>query len=70
MTLEEFTHNELLVAIMTEYLKISDEENASLSIINLYHEYNTMYESGNIGELFEICELAITFHGAILGRVV
>ena len=33
MTIEEFTHNELLVVIMTEYLKMRDEENAIISIL-------------------------------------
>jgi hypothetical protein len=68
MQFNNFKHNELLVAIMTEYLKVKDEENADLSLDNLHQTYIDLFESSNLGDLFDICESAITCHGASLRR--
>ena len=64
-TIEEFKHNELLVQIMKEYLKIRDEETADLSIENLWSEYKMLQESNRLNELKEVCDWAITFYDSI-----
>lgn len=64
-TIKDFKHNELLVQIMIEYMKIKDEQYADLSIENLWEVYKNLHESNRLSELEEICKWSITFYGTI-----
>ncbi|MGZ0014824.1 hypothetical protein [Yeosuana sp. AK3] len=70
LTLNDFKHNELLINIMIEYMKIKDEQYADLVIENLWEVYKNLHESNRLSELEKICKWAITFYGIIdqLGR--